>query len=39
MMNTTTLSSAIQQKRMSRKIWVEVLLTVILAAAALLVTI
>ncbi|PWV45369.1 hypothetical protein C7475_11431 [Chitinophaga sp. S165] len=39
MMNTTTFSSAIQQKRMGRKIRVEVLLTVILVAAAFLLTI
>ncbi len=39
MMNTTTFSSAIQQKRIGRKIWVEVVLTVILATAAFLLTI
>jgi hypothetical protein len=36
-MNTiTTLSRAILQKRMNRKYWVETILTVILAASALL---
>lgn len=39
MMNTTTFSSPIQQKRMGRKIQVEILLTIILAAAAFLLTI
>jgi hypothetical protein len=38
-MNTTTFSGTTQEKRMSRKIWAEVILTVILVAAAFLLTI
>jgi len=38
-MNAMTFSTTTQQKRMSRKIWAEVILTVILATAAFLLTI
>lgn len=39
-MNTTTLNTTtVQQKRMNRKIWAEVVLTIILAIAVFLLTV